>query len=933
MTEFAIREPYKIPIQRHLMHQRNILLLTAICLTLTFCLGMLIRTPHLSALGETSVLDPDSARYLRQAEIILERGQLPSTDMLRQYPIGKGSETQLSVYPYTLAVLHKGVSLLFRSVTLEQIGMFSSLFFFSLSLIVFYLLLHRFLGWQTALLSINLCVVVPSTLGRSIGGNVDRDAFCLFLALVSYYLYLRAYQSDPLRNRLILGILSGAVMTLLGLTWQGVGLFISIIVVLNFILFLLPTYRHSDFYLYLAWFSPVILGLLSFKAVYRDLSQAHAMLAVVLPCGFLLLALLFTGISRHSKLSELCTFQGKIPLSFAVTVMVVAAGGLALLLFLPSAFELIHRAWAHFLAPFGSGRLAASIEELQKRGAMSWFVWPGYFFFFIIAGALLLMKKIVQAAQMNLWLSLTFFQLLLAGTILTRFVSIKDSSYESPLMIVLYASSLIVFAISMVAVYLWGYHKQRRTPSESSPDVGDLFLLVSFCILLFISRGAMRFEFFFAPVAMALGCYAVVRVLSAFKVPDRGYVGIVAALLIFEFYAVGKQVVGLSSPESYYDSSTMLLLPLIASVGVAIVAIRRVFGRLDKTRILHFSIVTVVVFLLLLMGGIAPFPWLGGYAALSYAKASEVRPMITPSTSRALEWLKRNTQQSSVVAAWWDYGSFINLLSDRATITDEEQLSYWVHLMAREVLFAETDLQTLRFLKTHGATHLLITERDLRNFEGISKLASAQELDRHSFLVQCPTVREIIQSRQGGTIFTYAPQTISKFMNEPLEIKSGTYPTGAWKINNIHLKLTGSNGSTDELLGILIEIQIEDRTIRLRPEAFSYKGKMYQLVGEDILPCTLLISTHTDNPLDWEIFCLSPRVRNTLMVRLYLLNQASDYFRPVYPIAIATKQGDQDASDFSARIWEIHYPANLPTDPKYLQTDFPDAEFRRLWKR
>ena len=89
------------------MHQRNIFLLTTICLTLTLCLGVLIRTPHLSALGGTAVLDPDSARYLRQAEIILERGQLPSTDMLRQYPIGKGSETQLSVYPYTLAVLHK----------------------------------------------------------------------------------------------------------------------------------------------------------------------------------------------------------------------------------------------------------------------------------------------------------------------------------------------------------------------------------------------------------------------------------------------------------------------------------------------------------------------------------------------------------------------------------------------------------------------------------------------------------------------------------------------------------------------------------------------------------------------------------------------------------------------------------------------------------
>ena len=88
----------------------------------------------------------------------------------------------------------------------------------------------------------------------------------------------------------------------------------------------------------------------------------------------------------------------------------------------------------------------------------------------------------------------------------------------------------------------------------------------------------MRFEFFFAPVAMALGCYTVIQVLSALKVPDRGYVGIVVALLIFEFYAIGKHIVGFSSPESYYDSSVILLLPLIASVGVAVIAIRRAFG-------------------------------------------------------------------------------------------------------------------------------------------------------------------------------------------------------------------------------------------------------------------------------------------------------------------------------------------------------------------
>ena len=52
------------------MNRSDVSLCTVICLSLTLLLGVLIRTPHLSALGGTSVLDPDSARYLRQAEII-----------------------------------------------------------------------------------------------------------------------------------------------------------------------------------------------------------------------------------------------------------------------------------------------------------------------------------------------------------------------------------------------------------------------------------------------------------------------------------------------------------------------------------------------------------------------------------------------------------------------------------------------------------------------------------------------------------------------------------------------------------------------------------------------------------------------------------------------------------------------------------------------
>ena len=36
----------------------------------------------------------------------------------------------------------------------------------------------------------------------------------------------------------------------------------------------------------------------------------------------------------------------------------------------------------------------------------------------------------------------------------------------------------------------------------------------------------------------------------------------------------------------------------------------------------------------------------------------------------AMEWLKQNTPENSVIAAWWDYGYWITTLSDRTTIVD-----------------------------------------------------------------------------------------------------------------------------------------------------------------------------------------------------------------------------------------------------------------------
>lgn len=56
---------------------------------------------------------------------------------------------------------------------------------------------------------------------------------------------------------------------------------------------------------------------------------------------------------------------------------------------------------------------------------------------------------------------------------------------------------------------------------------------------------------------------------------------------------------------------------------------------------------------------------------------------------------------------------------------------------------------------------------------------------------------------------------------------------------------------------------------------------------------------------------------NSLAVKLFLRDEHSDIFIPVYPI------DDSTAKDI--KVWEVHYPPDIETDEKYLATELMAA--------
>ena len=491
------------------------LLLIFIILLLSSILCVVIRLANLSLLHD-DVFDPDSARYLRQAKLIAEQGKLPEVDHMRWHPIGVKSSQRLTLFPHILAGLFKLLSWSSPTLTIEDIAILFPIIFSILSAGMLYLLINRLTDTYTALLSVNISVVSWPWVARTTAGYADRDVLVLFWALTSYYFYVRSFQTANLRKQLQFCFASGFFMALLGLTWEGVGLLIGVIVFFELTQFITTSFDKQVFFRYFCWIAPVWCGLLFFQENYWQLSRPASLLAL----GPSTLLFLFMGASlitiHYSYLIQKLSFKNRYPLKilliFLGTIVVILGAMVLNIVYTQSIGHVLKDFWYNLLAPFGKTRLSVVIDELQKQGTVGWIAWPGAFFFFTSAGIFLLARRLAENLQLNVWLSVVLFEFALAGTVLTRVLSGYLLGKDTILTDTIYIASITIFLIGMGVNYLFTHYKRNRKEKKklSSPVQADLFLLVWFFLMLVCARGSVRFEFFLVPISIAVGSYALV---------------------------------------------------------------------------------------------------------------------------------------------------------------------------------------------------------------------------------------------------------------------------------------------------------------------------------------------------------------------------------------------------------------------------------------
>jgi hypothetical protein len=308
-----------------------------------------------------------------------------------------------------------------------------------------------------------------------------------------------------------------------------------------------------------------------------------------------------------------------------------------------------------------------------------------------------------------------------------------------------------------------------------------------------------------------------------------------------------------------------------------------------------------------------------------------------------MAWVRDNTPIDSVFAHWWDYGYWVQSIGERATILDGgNAVGYWNHFMGRHVLAGNDERTALEFLYAHNGTHLLIDSTEIGKYSAYSSIGSDENYDKFSWI---PTT--LMDEKQ--------TQETSK---EILHV----YPIGTVLDEDLIINRDGKEILLPQRKAVVAAIVTKEKIngVMIQPEIFFvYNGQQYSEplryiytnkklqdfgmgidAGIFIFPS---LSITQNNQISVKekgaAFYLSSRVIHTQLVKLYLFNETSTYFKLTHSednliVADLKKQG-MDLGEFvyyplaggfqgPIKIWDISYPNNMQLNSTYLETSLPD---------
>ena len=790
-------------------------------------LAFWIRVQGVERFPDGQFSENDAYLFHWQAKEIAEQGYLSARDKHRWLPMGRDNQQMLSLYPYVITSTYKAIGWMSPKLTLYRIQLYMPTICFTLGLGVLFLFLAHSYGIVFATISTVLLATLPGSIERSAAGFGDRDAWCWLFGVLAVTSYLWKEQiplNSPVKagknwRRHLATALAGFTVFLGGLSWEGFGFFVLIIVAAELWKFCTTDIEHSlkEYALWILMFVP---GLYILSPVYRGGYgfSTHVAALMLLPP---LTVFVLRGM-RHLLLKYVENLRPHArKLAWGLTLLAIIAG-LSYLFLQSSIFETTAFA-------LRESRLMKDVGELVDP---HFGYWPArYGAVFILGGIGLI------GASLHLWrwegLPLTLTLVLFTTTTFFRWPISKWIGAN--VCDTLFFTALVIIPIAIGIACL----RQETAKNE----LLTLAMLAWFFLWVGLARGGKRYDFF---------------------------IGI---------------------PLAYGTAWLLWLSPahLIQKLKDA----KFLYPHVKARRIAATTVIVVLIPILF---------WnpLGGHATRSIHAAAEMQqPSLGEegSLAQTLTWMKDTLPKNAVVAANWGYGTQLNVFGGVKTITDSDHfLPHWIHLYYRHVFCAQSEQEALSFLKTHGATHLMLTKWGVtsqsKNFSFIGSTASNDrrfrfyELTRREAPVGAPYQ---IRPKQHGTPVAFVDMVSTTPVRSP-GAHAHIVPGTQQKLGvTAHLK-THRN--------IFHEISINTDSPSQQAVGIGNGGVVFYFDSRAIFDKAYYVP-----PIGW----------NSLAVKLFLRGKHRNAFIPVYP-----ENGDAAAE---VKVWEIHYPPYIKKNSKYLRTE------------
>ena len=211
-----------------------------------------IKANYMDADGLPYFSEMDSYFNLRMTQDYMDHGYFGDTlvngsgwDMHSYYPSGRDVGSYQPMIAYVTSFLY-GIVNMFQEMSIKEVAFWTGAFISSFAVIPVYIFTRRITNDYGAIAATLIVALGPNYITHTFAGFFDTDMFNVTLPLFFILFFVEAVKSDKLVHRIIFAILSVITIGIYSLSWTGYMFYPAVMIIVMIVFFILCFYLDIE---------------------------------------------------------------------------------------------------------------------------------------------------------------------------------------------------------------------------------------------------------------------------------------------------------------------------------------------------------------------------------------------------------------------------------------------------------------------------------------------------------------------------------------------------------------------------------------------------------------------------------------------------------------------------------------------------------------